>query len=176
MDILAWEALRWLSQGKNPRWDSVVAGSWGTQEDWGCLSVAGFPDIRVGKLAEISKCRSGSSAWGCHKPWTKAQLCNCSTSRGPTNNRTCEIPPSSSGKSSTEASRQESAGFRDSKQGHVPEIEMLSHRVGEHGVWTETRETGVINCFSLRGHWGVRPQALYSRTGDWEATIFTLIL
>ena len=47
---------------------------------------------------------------------------------------------------------QESAGFGDSKQGHVPEIEMLRHRPDEHGVQTETRENGVTDCFSLREH------------------------
>ena len=44
---------------------------------------------------------------------------------------------------------QESAGFRDSKRAHVPEIEMLGHRPGEHGVQPESGETGVIDCFSL---------------------------
>ena len=34
---------------------------------------------------------------------------------------------------------QESAGFGDSEQGHVPETEMLGHRLGEHGVRLETR-------------------------------------
>ena len=45
---------------------------------------------------------------------------------------------------------QESAGFGESKQSCVPVIEMLSHRLGEHGVELETRETGVIDCFFLR--------------------------
>ena len=34
----------------------------------------------------------------------------------------------------------------------MPEIDRLSHRLGEHGVQTETRETGGIDCFSLRVH------------------------
>ena len=36
--------------------------------------------------------------------------------------------------------------------GPVPETEMLGHRLGEPRVWTETRVTGVIDCFSLRVH------------------------
>ena len=47
---------------------------------------------------------------------------------------------------------QGSAGFGDSTRGRVPEIEMLGHRPGEHGVWTETGEMGVIDCFSLGAH------------------------
>lgn len=35
---------------------------------------------------------------------------------------------------------------------HVPEIEMLGHRLDEDGVWLETREIGVIDCFPLRAH------------------------
>ena len=45
---------------------------------------------------------------------------------------------------------QESTGFGDSKQGHMPETETLGHRLGEHRVQRETKETGVIDCFSLR--------------------------
>ena len=47
---------------------------------------------------------------------------------------------------------QEPAGFGDSKRGRVPDPEMLSHRLGEHGVRMETRETGVTDCFSLKAH------------------------
>lgn len=47
---------------------------------------------------------------------------------------------------------QESAAFGDSKRGCVPEIKMLSHRLGEHGVWLGTRVTGGIDCLSLRAH------------------------
>ena len=50
-----------------------------------------------------------------------------------------------------ESALQESA-VRDSKWGHVPETEILDHRLGEHGVCLETREIGVIDCFSLRVH------------------------
>jgi len=46
----------------------------------------------------------------------------------------------------------ESARFGDLKRGCMPEIEMLCHRPSEQGVWTESRETGVIDCFSLRVH------------------------
>jgi len=72
---------------------------------------------------------------------------------------------------------QESAGFGDSKRGHVPEIETLSHRPGEHRVWPETGETGVIDCFfsgdSLKTG-ALRSWVLQGR--DWEAAIFTLVL
>ena len=34
-------------------------------------------------------------------------------------------------------------GFGNLKQGCVPEIKMLGHRLGEHGVQTETGQTGV---------------------------------
>lgn len=47
---------------------------------------------------------------------------------------------------------QESAGFGDLKQGCVPEIEMLSHRLGELGVQMGTRETGGMDRFSWRAH------------------------
>ena len=47
---------------------------------------------------------------------------------------------------------QESAGFGDSTRGRVPEIEMLGHRPGNHGVWPKMGETGVTDRFSLRAH------------------------
>ena len=47
---------------------------------------------------------------------------------------------------------QKSEGFGDSKWGGMPEIERLGHRPGEHGEQPETREAGVIDCFSLRAH------------------------
>ena len=40
--------------------------------------------------------------------------------------------------------KQESAGVRDSKWGHVSETEMLGHRLGELRARPETREMGVI--------------------------------
>ena len=33
-----------------------------------------------------------------------------------------------------------------------PEIQILHHRLDEYGLWMETRETGVIDCFYLRVH------------------------
>lgn len=48
---------------------------------------------------------------------------------------------------------QESVKFGDSSHGCVPEIKTLGPRLGEHSVQTETRETRVIDCFSLRAHW-----------------------
>ena len=42
---------------------------------------------------------------------------------------------------------QESAKLGDSKQGLVPETEMLSHRLDKHGVQRETKETEVNDCF-----------------------------
>lgn len=47
---------------------------------------------------------------------------------------------------------QEFAGFGDSKWDHMSEIEMLSLREDECGVWPETRETGITDCFSLMAH------------------------
>lgn len=38
------------------------------------------------------------------------------------------------------------------QSGLMPEIGTLIHRLGEHGVWSENRETGVIDYFSLRVH------------------------
>ena len=74
--------------GCYPRWVSVVSGFLGSQEDWRCLSVAGFPGIGVGKPAAISEPKSGLSAWGCHIWHTLAWLGNCSLSRSPASNRT----------------------------------------------------------------------------------------
>ena len=51
-----------------------------------------------------------------------------------------------------ECTLQESAGFGDLKRGRVPEREMLGHRLGEHGVQTETRQTGVTDSLSWRAH------------------------
>lgn len=51
-----YQAANW---GWNPRWDSVVSGSLGSQEDWGCLSAAEFLDIRTGKLATTCDARRG---------------------------------------------------------------------------------------------------------------------
>lgn len=36
------------------------------------------------------------------------------------------------------------------------------HKPGEHGVWPKTRETGGIDSFSLKVHWGVGPRAFGS--------------
>ena len=47
---------------------------------------------------------------------------------------------------------QEYAVFGDSKWGHVPEIEMLYHRLDELRVWPETRKTGRTESFFLRTH------------------------
>lgn len=47
---------------------------------------------------------------------------------------------------------QEFSRFRDLKQDQKPEIEILGHRHGEHGVWMGNREIGVIDYFSLRVH------------------------
>lgn len=35
----------------------------------------------------------------------------------------------------------ESINFEDWKLVHMPEIKMVGHRLGEHIVWSETRET-----------------------------------
>ena len=54
------------------------------------------------------------------------------------------------------------------------EIQMLSHRLGEHRERAETREIGMIDGFSLRKHSGVGPRVPGSGTGVWEAPIFIL--
>lgn len=43
------------------------------------------------------------------------------------------------------------------KRDHVPEIKMFSHRMGKHRDQTEreTRETKLIDYFSVRAHWNV---------------------
>ena len=79
-------------------------------------------------------------------------------SRGPASGRTRETLLPSLGRSS-KSMIQESAGFEDSKWGHMLEIETSSHRLSEHGVPTETRNTGVIDLepliFSLAAcQWG----------------------
>lgn len=73
-----------------------------------------------------------------------------SSSRNPANGRTEETLPSSPGRSHARIELQQSAGLRDSRQGLVPEIDTAGHRLGEHGVQMETRETGVTDCFLLR--------------------------
>lgn len=40
----------------------------------------------------------------------------------------------------------------DSKLGHMYEIKMLGHGLGEHRAKTETKETEVFDCFSVRAH------------------------
>jgi len=50
------------------------------------------------------------------------------------------------------AHRRDLLGLETPKGGRVPEIETLRHRPSEHGVRPETRELGVIDCFSLRAH------------------------
>ena len=41
--------------GQNPRWDSVVSGSSGSQKGWECLSALEFPSIGKGKPATNSR-------------------------------------------------------------------------------------------------------------------------
>ena len=60
--------------------------------------------------------------------------------------------------------------------GCLPEMEMLSHRPSEHQLPTRTKETGVMDCFSLRGAEEQGPKLSPLGTAGWEATIFTLIL
>jgi len=47
---------------------------------------------------------------------------------------------------------QETAKFGNSKGGCMAEIKMFSHRLGIHRMQTETRETRVIDSFSMRAH------------------------
>ena len=62
--------------------------------------------------------------------------------RDPTSSRTGETPilPQKEWPRSMPQEGLETAGFGDSKQGLLPEIETLSHRPGEHRVQPETRE------------------------------------
>ena len=131
-------------------------GQWGLR----ILGVTGRPGVpECGRTprhqSRIAGCikdpRSRLSIRGCHKLQTVAWLGDCSLSRSPTSGRTSKNPPSH-WKEWRRSTPQETAGFGDSKRGHVTEIETLGPRLGEHGVWLGTRERGVINCFSLRAH------------------------
>lgn len=48
------------------------------------------------------------------------------------------------------------------KLSHAPEIKKLRCRQGEHRVLTETWETKVIDCSSVRAHWKVREAKIFS--------------
>jgi len=79
-----------------------------------------------------------------------AGLGYCSPRRGPARGKTKVRPPSLPWEEQRGCPPQEPVKFRDSNRGHVPEIKMLGHGLGEHRVQTETRETRVIDCFSVR--------------------------
>ena len=53
-------------------------------------------------------------------------------------------PPSSLGRSGMRA--------QCKSRSHMSEIEMLGHKVGEHGLGLGTRKTGMIDCFSQRAN------------------------
>lgn len=77
-------------------------------------------------------------------PWSNDH----SPSRGPASGRTTRTTPYTKKQCGCEP--QKSAGFEDLEWGHVPEIQMLSQSLVEHGVWPDTKEMGMIDCFSLR--------------------------
>ena len=69
---------------------------------------------------------------------------NHSLRRGPARGRTGVRPLSFPQEEWHRCTLQESEEFGDFKWGLVPEIEMHGHRLGEHSVRMETRETKVI--------------------------------
>ena len=71
---------------------------------------------------------------------------------------------------------EESTEFGDSSGAACLKMEMLSHRPSEHQLPTGTKETGVMDCFSLRGAVEQGPRLSALGTAGWEAAIFTLIL
>lgn len=149
-----------LSGGWSPHGDSVASGSTGSQKDQGCLSMAELWGIRVGKpRAEIELSR-GFSARGYLKPWSEAQSGHTALWAG--TRRAADLGRLTflHQQEQCGSAWQESTGFGDSKWGCAPETEMLGHRLGELKVWPEIRETGKIDCFSLRAHWRAEPLKL----------------
>ena len=119
----------------------MVPGPSRSQEDQGYLSTAKFLGIGAGKPAPISEVRCVLSAGTAinfyqQQSWATA----LHLSMHPASGRTGEMQEEQPG-----CEPQESTGFGDSKWGHIPGIEMLSHRLGEHRGQTETKETGVID-------------------------------
>lgn len=123
--------LRWRSRDRFLG-GTVVSGSSGSPEYQECLSAAEFLGTGAGKLAAISEPRNGLSSQGCHEPKLWHSPYHCSLSRGPASSRTSKIPL---------LPLQKSTGFGGSKQGGAPEIGTVRHRLREHRVPWETRET-----------------------------------
>lgn len=125
----------------------------GVTERTGVRDCGRVPRHQSRKASYISKPRSRFSEHCCHKSQSAEQLDNLPLSREPANKwqnlKEMTLLPQ---KEWCRYTPQKSAGFGDLKQSHMPETEMLSHRLGKHGLQTETRDTGMVDCFSPRAH------------------------
>lgn len=105
--------------------------------------MAELPRIRAGKLAANIEPRNGLSALCCHKPQTVAGSDDHSqqgSSKGQNHGKTPNHPPR--GVAQVHTTRVFKVWRL--KTGRKPEIKVLGHRLCEHGVWMETRDTRVI--------------------------------
>lgn len=116
------------------------------------LNNAPFPGPGAGKPAENSESRCRVSALCCHKQQTAAQSSHRFPRSGPAKGRSVGRP---SVEGTARSVPWESLKFGVLKLSCVPEIKTLSHRPREHRVLTETGETRVIDCSSVRTHWRV---------------------
>ena len=145
-DVPASKALRQQSRGGNP------SGTVWSQDPQRVTGRPGVPACGRGSQLQSASPGAGSQLGVATDPELGCSLHDRSPSRGPASGKTGETLPSSPGRSRARSELQESAGLRDSRQGLVPEIDTLGHRLGEHGVQMGTRETGGLDCFSLRLH------------------------
>ena len=79
--------------GRNPKQESMVLGSPGSQENKGCLNAAESPSIGVGKPSENSESRCQLSALCFHKLKTM-QSCNCFSRKDPVKGKRMVRSPS----------------------------------------------------------------------------------
>lgn len=100
------------------------------------MSATELLGIGVGKLAAISELRIALN----HEP-QYSQLTTLQAGAQRVAEPRQDPPPSSPGEERCRCAPQESAGFEDSKTGCVPETETPGHKLGEHGVQTETGAT-----------------------------------
>ena len=112
--------------GRNPRWNSVFSGSPGSQKTGGAW---------MQQSSQVSEQES----------WLQSVSPGEGSQLGHTICREPLQDPSPSPRRSSKGTHcNESTGFGNLKWSHEPEIETLGHRLGEHGVQTKTRETGMI--------------------------------
>ena len=132
--------LKWLPErhtgGKtrqNPRWDRVVSGSPGSQKDQG---VAEIPTIGDGKPVAYSEPRHwlSCSVLPCTANHSKVGLGDWSPKRGPGRGRASVRALSLPREERLRCVLQESKKLGDSKWDCMPEINMLSHRLGEQSA------------------------------------------